>query len=141
MGNLVIGLFYLFTVIMNIPAEDNIGKHTVKAASIDTEWISVEATAYTAKCKGCSGITKTGYNVLDQSIDYRIIAVDPSIIPLYSIVEIEGMGIYRALDIGGDIKNHRIDILMQSKEKARTFGRQQVRVRIIKRGDNSERNI
>ena len=38
---------------------------------------TVSATAYTAYCNGCSGITKTGINLRENS-DLKVIAVDPN---------------------------------------------------------------
>ncbi len=98
------------------------------------EWVSFEATAYTAKCDGCTGITATGKDIRNQSIDHRVVAVDPNIIPLGSIVEIEGYGRFVAADTGGAIKGRKIDILHQSKKEAYQFGRRDVEVKIVKRG-------
>lgn len=94
----------------------------------------VIATAYTAFCStGCTGKTKTGYDVSNTSYynGKRIIAVDPEIIPLYSLVQVsyEGNSFQAyAIDTGGDIKNNRIDILMDSEQEANAFGRKNVRV-------------
>lgn len=97
------------------------------------EVITVEATAYTSKCNGCTGITKTGYNVKNTIYTpngHRIIAVDPNVIPLGSLVRI-GSETYRALDIGGAIRGKRIDILFASRENAYKFGRRVVNVEIL----------
>jgi len=88
------------------------------------EWITVEATAYTAFCNsGCIGITRTGYDV-SNTIYYegmRIIAVDPEVIPLHSIVEVKTENetfTAIALDTGGLIKGNIIDILMTTTNEA-----------------------
>lgn len=99
------------------------------------EWITVEATAYTAFCDGCIGITKGGSNVL-QTIYHkngmRIIATDPSVIPLGTVVEIEGFDeLFIADDIGGKIKGYKIDILMSTKQEAYQWGRREVKLRIL----------
>ncbi|WP_160244977.1 3D domain-containing protein [Bacillus subtilis] len=94
----------------------------------------VVATAYTAFCStGCTGKTRTGYDVSNTSYynGKRIIAVDPKVIPLYSLVQVsyEGNSFQAyAIDTGGDIKNNRIDILMESEQEANAFGRKTVRV-------------
>ncbi|MCY0089281.1 MULTISPECIES: 3D domain-containing protein [Bacillus amyloliquefaciens group] len=100
--------------------------------------ISVVATAYTAFCSsGCVGKTRTGYDVSSTSYfkGKRIIAVDPKIIPLNSLVEVSYKGnsfqAY-AIDTGGDIKNNRIDILMNTEDEARLFGRRAVKVNVLK---------
>src|SRR5689334_15167339 len=53
--------------------------------------ITVEATAYTAYCAGCSGITATGID-LRSNPNRKVIAVDPRVIPLGSRVYVEGYG-------------------------------------------------
>ena len=76
--------------------------------------------------------TPTTFNFyLNKVENLPIIAVDPEIIPLYSIVEIENMGAFIALDTGGLIKGNRIDILFDSKQEAINFGKQIMKVRII----------
>lgn len=103
-----------------------------------SEWTTYEATAYTARCRGCTGITKSGIDVRRTIVNEdgrRIIAVDPKVIPLGTAVEIrladgtviEGI----AEDIGSDIKGARIDVLHATKADAYEFGRQDVELRII----------
>ncbi|PEM65354.1 hypothetical protein CN613_25490 [Bacillus pseudomycoides] len=101
--------------------------------------MTVEATAYTnhpSENGGTYGgrvLTKTGYDITN-TIYYngmKIIAVDPSVIPLNSIVEIEGYGKAIALDTGGAIKGNRIDYLVGSDEEANNFGRRNVNIKII----------
>lgn len=43
---------------------------------------------------------------------YGAVAVDPSIIPLWSYVVIKGLGIFRALDTGGYIQGCHIDVYL-----------------------------
>lgn len=95
--------------------------------------MTVEATYYTAGCKGCSGITYTGVDVRDtiyNSAGERIIAVDPNVIPLGSKVLIEGTT-YRASDIGSAIKGKRIDILVSSKKEAKRNGRHDITIKVL----------
>jgi 3D (Asp-Asp-Asp) domain-containing protein len=103
------------------------------------DWQAFEATAYTANCAGCTGITKTGIDVRETIYHEgkRIIAVDPRVIPLGSTVEIrlpDGTT-FEALaeDVGGAIKGARIDVLVADKKTALAFGRQNVELRIISR--------
>lgn len=88
------------------------------------------ATAYTAYCNGCSGITKTGIN-LKKNPKLKVIAVDPSVIPLGSKVHVEGYGYAVAGDIGGAIKGNKIDVFVPTKHAAFQFGRKQVKVTIL----------
>ena len=92
--------------------------------------ITVEATAYTAGCEGCIGITKTGVD-LNANPDAKVIAVDPSIIPLGSKVYVEGYGYATAEDTGGAIKGNRIDVFVPEQNDALQWGRKQVKVTII----------
>ncbi len=90
----------------------------------------VSATAYTAHCNGCSGITATGIN-LRSNPGLKVIAVDPSVIPLGSKVWVEGYGYAVAGDTGGAIKGMKIDLFMPTKDQAFGFGRKQVRVKVL----------
>ena len=80
-----------------------------------------ECTAY-CSCSTCcgawaDGITYTGV----QAVENRTIAVDPKVIPLGSVVEINGQE-YVAEDIGGAIKGNHIDIYMDSHTDALAWG-------------------
>ncbi|MCM3612642.1 ubiquitin-like domain-containing protein [Planococcus sp. MERTA32b] len=90
----------------------------------------VSATAYTASCNGCSGITATGIN-LKANPHLKVIAVDPSVIPLGSKVWVEGYGHAIAGDTGGAIKGNKIDIFMADRSAALAFGRKQVKIKIL----------
>ncbi|HJF32860.1 MAG TPA: ubiquitin-like domain-containing protein [Sporosarcina psychrophila] len=90
----------------------------------------VTATAYTAGCNGCSGITRTGIN-LRANPNLKVIAVDPKVIPLGSKVWVEGYGYAVAGDTGGAIKGKKIDLHVPTKNEAYKFGRRQVKVKII----------
>ncbi len=92
--------------------------------------LSVEATAYTADCAGCSGVTATGVNLKDNP-DQKVIAVDPSVIPLGSKVYVEGYGYATAADTGGAIKGNKIDVFIPSEDQARDFGRKTVTVKVL----------
>ncbi|MFZ3578505.1 ubiquitin-like domain-containing protein [Virgibacillus sp. DJP39] len=90
----------------------------------------MSASAYTANCAGCSGITATGIN-LNANPYAKVIAVDTSVIPMGSRVYIEGYGEYVAADTGGSINGNRIDIHFPSKSAAYAFGRRTVKVTIL----------
>ncbi|WP_195536373.1 3D domain-containing protein [Bacillus paralicheniformis] len=115
-------------------------QQTQKRPQEQNQVIKMEATAYVPFCDtGCIGTTKTGYDV-SNTIYYkgkRVIAVDPSVIPLHSLVKVSynhnSFEAY-AIDTGGDIKGKRIDLLVQSESIARDFGRRNVDVSIITKG-------
>ncbi|QHE50618.1 G5 and 3D domain-containing protein [Pontibacillus sp. HMF3514] len=90
----------------------------------------MEATAYTAFCDGCSGITRTGIN-LRANPDRKVIAVDPNVIPLGSRVWVEGYGYAIAGDTGSAIQGNRIDLFVPSRSDALSFGRRRVQVKVL----------
>ena len=90
----------------------------------------VTATAYTANCSGCSGVTATGLN-LKANPSSKVIAVDPSVIPLGSKVWVEGYGYAIAGDTGGAIKGKKIDVFVSSKSQASSWGRKKVRIKVL----------
>jgi len=103
---------------------------TSEEPQTSTKQITVEATAYTAKCTGCSGITATGINLKDNP-NKKVIAVDPSVIPLGTEVYVEGYGRAVAGDTGGAIKGKKIDLHVPTTEQALDWGRQTVKVKIL----------
>ncbi len=90
----------------------------------------VTATAYTAYCTGCSGITATGID-LRSNPGLKVIAVDPRVVPLGSKVWVEGYGYAIAGDTGGAIKGMKIDLFMASRDNALAFGRKQVKIKVL----------
>lgn len=100
----------------------------------------VEMTSYTAFCpEGCTGKTKTGYDVSNTIYyeQYRVVAVDPEVIPLYSIlkIETEKESFYAiALDTGGAIKGNIIDLLVENEKVAKKNGRQKAKVTVLREG-------
>lgn len=99
--------------------------------------LTVSATAYQAFCNtGCIGITATGVDVRNTIMykGFRVIAVDPSVIPLHTVVRVTVNGqsfMAIAEDTGGAIKGNKIDILVGSTEEALNFGRQEATVQIL----------
>ncbi|WP_282173714.1 LysM peptidoglycan-binding and 3D domain-containing protein [Cytobacillus firmus] len=104
--------------------------NTNEPAAKEGKVLTVTATAYTASCEGCIGITKTGVNLIDNP-DEKVIAVDPDVIPLGSKVFVEGYGYATAEDIGGGINGHEIDVFIPGEQDALQWGRKDVKVTII----------
>ncbi|KAF1274317.1 MULTISPECIES: 3D domain-containing protein [Bacillus amyloliquefaciens group] len=99
--------------------------------------IQVKLSAYIAHCQeGCTGTTRTGVDVT-QSIyykGYRVIATDPSVIPLNSIVEVRiGGRTFKAIaiDTGGAIVGNKVDLLVATERDAVNFGKQSGTISII----------
>jgi 3D (Asp-Asp-Asp) domain-containing protein len=89
--------------------------------------LEMVATAYTAGCAGCSGMTATG-----RPAGHGIVAVDPSVIPLGTRLFIPGYGLAIAGDTGGAIHGYRIDLGFNSQRDAILFGRREVTVYRLK---------
>ncbi|MBO0603207.1 LysM peptidoglycan-binding domain-containing protein [Sporosarcina sp. E16_3] len=96
----------------------------------DVKEFTVTATAYTAYCNGCSGITKTGINLRENS-ELKVIAVDPNVIKLGTKVHVEGYGYAIAGDTGGAIKGNKIDVFIPTKSEAYKWGRKKVKITIM----------
>jgi 3D (Asp-Asp-Asp) domain-containing protein len=105
-------------------------QNAASAAKAEGKVLTVSATAYTAYCNGCSGITATGID-LRSNPNQKVIAVDPSVIPLGSKVYVEGYGHAIAGDTGGAIKGNKIDLFIPSKDAALQWGRKQVKVTVL----------
>lgn len=97
--------------------------------SVDKKFYAT-VTAYTANCSGCSGLTATGFN-LQAHPNAKVVAVDPDVIPLGSTVWVEGYGVAQALDVGGAINGHNIDVFIPSKARAMQFGVQKRLVKVL----------
>jgi 3D (Asp-Asp-Asp) domain-containing protein len=104
--------------------------------------LNMQLTFYVANCYGCSGITKSGIDVRN-TIYYkgmRVIAADPRVIKLNSIVKIQTKTesyIAYVADTGGRIKGHILDVLVSSRSEAFRLGRQNATVTILKEGNGS----
>ncbi|SDK59935.1 G5 and 3D domain-containing protein [Sediminibacillus albus] len=90
----------------------------------------MHATAYSANCSGCSGVTATGID-LHANPNAKVIAVDPKVIPLGSKVWVEGYGTAIAGDTGGSIQGNRIDLHVSSPSEASRFGSKKVQVKVL----------
>jgi 3D (Asp-Asp-Asp) domain-containing protein len=88
--------------------------------------LAMVATAYTANCYGCTGITKSG-----RPAGHGIVAVDPAVIPLGSHLYIPGYGHAYAGDTGGAIRGNRIDLGFNSESDAMQFGRRPITVYVL----------
>ncbi len=99
----------------------------VKSTSNGKEF-AAEATAYSYKQQGLSNYTAMG---IDLRSNPNVIAVDPTQIPLGTLVEVPGYGIAIAGDTGGDIKGNRIDLHFPEVQQAMDFGRQKITIKVM----------
>lgn len=88
--------------------------------------LTVQATAYDGVSLG--GVTATGNMI--TSTGHKVIAVDPSVIPLGSIVEVPGYGTAVAWDTGGAIQGNIIDLNMSTAD-AIQWGRRTITITIL----------
>ena len=104
---------------------------TTTAAPATTEGytLTVEATAYSYAEAGLSNYTADGTNLVN---DPMVIAVDPRVIPLGTMVEIPGYGVFRAADTGGAIVGNKIDVHFPTVAQTYNFGRRTITIRILK---------
>lgn len=100
-----------------------------KSPAYSTRTITVNSSAYTADCEGCSGVTRMGVDLQKYS-DGKVIAVDPSVIPLGSKVYVEGYGTAIAADTGGGIDGKMIDVFIPNHGDALQWGRKDVKVTV-----------
>jgi 3D (Asp-Asp-Asp) domain-containing protein len=99
----------------------------VRMTYIARSALRMVATAYTAYCGGCGGMTAIG-----RRAGHGIVAVDPRVIPLGTRLFIPGYGLAIAGDTGGDIRGDRIDLGFDSLRDALLFGRRDITVYRLK---------
>jgi resuscitation-promoting factor RpfB len=92
--------------------------------------ITLVATAYSPAGNGPWGMKTATPGV---NCRYGIVAVDPRVIPLGTRLYVPGYGNCVALDTGGAIKGHRIDLFYPRESQASAYGRKRVTVTILGR--------
>ncbi|WP_249641447.1 MULTISPECIES: 3D domain-containing protein [unclassified Enterococcus] len=90
--------------------------------------LQMSSTAYSYAQPGMGYITATGINLKDNP---NVIAVDPSVIPLGSLVQVSGYGYAIAGDTGGAIKGNIIDVHFPTEAQCTSWGRKSVTVTIL----------
>lgn len=88
--------------------------------------VTMESTAYLPTDGSGTGRTASGLKA-----EFGIVAVDPRVIPIGTLVFVEGYGMALAADTGGAIKGNRIDVCLESRSKCRQWGRRDVKVHIF----------
>ena len=99
----------------------------VKSTSSGKEF-AAEATAYSYKEAGLSYYTAMG---IDLRSNPNVIAVDPSQIPLGTLVEVPGYGIAIAGDTGGAIIGNIIDVHFPTNDQAIAWGRKNIQITVL----------
>lgn len=127
---------------LSIPAPDeDIQTWLGDGSSSIGKVMTATLTAYTAGFESTGktpshpayGITSSGAKVKEN----HTIAVDPDVIPMGSLVYIEGVGIRKAEDTGSAIKGARIDVYIPDLKTALKFGvKKNVKVYVLKPKSN-----
>lgn len=103
---------------------DNSSESTSSSSS-NGKTIQMSSTAYSYAQKGMGFITATGINLKENP---NVIAVDPSVIPLGTFVQVSGYGYAIAGDTGGAIKGNIIDVHFPTEAQCTSWGRKSVTV-------------
>lgn len=89
---------------------------------------------YNATAYSLTGKTRSG-----TKVRRGVIAADPRVLPLGSVVHLKAgnySGLYTVHDTGAAVKGKHIDVWVPSSREARSFGRQNVRLTVLKYGGN-----
>lgn len=90
--------------------------------------ISMSSSAYEPFNCGGSGSGKTATGIQAR---FGIAAVDPRVIPLGTLLYVEGYGLALAADTGGAIKGNKIDLCFNERSECNKWGRRSVRVHVL----------
>ncbi len=101
-----------------------------------TKMLTVKATAYDTSPEENGGYTTT---CTGMPLGYGIVAVDPRVIPLGTMLYIESTddgeswsyGYCIAADVGGAIKGNRVDLCYYTQTECRRFGRRTANVYVL----------
>lgn len=95
--------------------------------------VAFQATAYSLR-----GRTRLG-----TYVRRGVIAADPRVLPLGSVVQIKAgkySGVYSVHDTGKKIKGKIVDVWMPSSGEARQFGRRGVKIQVLRLGHGQRSN-
>jgi 3D (Asp-Asp-Asp) domain-containing protein len=111
------------------PSESKLSGRLFTNPSMETLGIaaSFNATAYALRGRTSSGIY----------VRRGVIAADPRVIPIGSVVQIITpgySGVYTVHDTGGKIKGKIVDVWMGSPREARIFGRRKIKLHVLRWG-------
>jgi 3D (Asp-Asp-Asp) domain-containing protein len=115
--------------LMGTSAQDNL-VNAPRLTQVEREYRML-ATAYDAgpvdNTWEYAGITTLGWRTRRG-----IAAVDPAVIPLRTLLYVEGYGFAWAGDVGGAIKGKRIDLCFNKTEDVHKWGKKYVRVYVLR---------
>ena len=94
---------------------------------------TMNASAYSPGPESCGKYATFGRTYTGKKAGFGIVAVDRRVIPLGTLLYIEGYGKAEAADIGGAIKGNRIDLCFETYREAVMFGRRKLKVYVLER--------
>jgi 3D (Asp-Asp-Asp) domain-containing protein len=127
--------------LLEIPQVDADWAPKTEKSPVIRQVLNSKLTAYTAGYESTKktpshpayGITKSG----TKAKEGRTVAVDPSVIPLGSVLWIEGLGLRVAEDTGSAVRGAHIDVYMEDVQEARKFGvKKNVKVYVLSDGSS-----
>lgn len=95
-----------------------------------TKVLDMHASAYDPSAG--RGKAATGRTASGRRATYGVVAVDTRVIPMGTILYIEGYGLAIAADRGSAIKGNKIDLCYPTRSQALRWGRQSVKVHVLK---------
>lgn len=131
------------TTSTSVPTTTKTTKKVIKTTKKVSSVNSYKITHYGADCRGCSGITASGFNA-KKSIWYndkeygqiRVVATNKDF-PLYSVIRLNnyGNGNVIAIVLDRGVGRGVIDVLVESEAKASKLGiKRNVTIDILRRG-------
>jgi 3D (Asp-Asp-Asp) domain-containing protein len=118
-------------VVLRLPSTTTSSSSTTSTSTTSTSTTRPPAPGrdlgiFEATCYALRGRTASGAPAGPGSI-----AVDPRVIPLGSVLEVEGYGRGRAVDTGSAIVGRRLDVWLSSSAECARWGRRSVAVRFV----------
>ncbi len=102
--------------------------------------MTMEMSGYSIEgsCQSVACYTASGYNLNGSSMyqhptygAIHIVAADPSVLPLGTIIDVNGFGRAIVLDTGGYIIGNRLDFLFMTDAEALSWGRGNITISIV----------
>lgn len=142
---LIVFIIAIFNRISLIDIEKYIKAQDPVYLSVENGMVlTVKATGY-AIGPPYNSITRNGSPVINRGfmrigdVDIFTIAADPKVLKMGSIVYIEGLGLGLVHDTGTAIKGMKIDICFTTMDQAMEFGKQKVKVHLLKNGKENKK--
>ena len=95
----------------------------INGVIVDGKYLGRFSISHYCSCPICTNTPK-GSRTATGHIprEGRTVAVDPSLIPLHSIIYVEGLGTFVAEDVGGAVKGQHLDIYIDNHQRALNLG-------------------